>query len=85
MTDIDDIKREVKKSNAYAKYSQNKELVDKLAAKMKKVKAESPTPPVNHEGEMEMTVPDNSPTTEEFNLESMLNSDAPTLEAIDLN
>lgn len=82
VTDIDDIKREVKKSNAYAKYSQNKELVDKLAAKMKKVKAESPSPPVNHDEEM--NVPQSSPAVEDFNLESMLNSDAPTLEDIDL-
>jgi hypothetical protein len=85
VTDIDDIKREVRKSNTYTKYSQDKALVDKLAAKMKKVKAESPSPPVNHE--KEMTVPDNSPVDneEEFNLESMLNSDAPTLEEINLD
>ena len=87
VTDIDDIKREVKKSNTYTKYSQNKDLVDKLAAKMKKVKLESPSPPVNHDDEMK--VPEHSPANDgdgdDFNLESMLNSDAPTLEDIDLN
>jgi hypothetical protein len=85
VTDIDDIKREVSKSSTYTKYSQNKELVEKLAAKMKKVKAESPAPPVNHDAEM--TVPETTSAAEndDFSLENMLNSDAPTLEAIELN
>ena len=97
VTDIEDIKKVEKKSDTYNKYSQNPELVEKLRQKMAKVKLESPKPkesePVDEEDEetapvdtehSEINVPQSS-NQEDFNLESMLNSDAPALEDIDLD
>ena len=95
VTDIEDIKKTEKKSDTYTKHSQNSELVEKLRQKMAKVKLESPkpkgsepvdedeeTPPVDTEhGEINVPQPSNQ---EEFNLENMLNSHAPSLEDINL-
>jgi hypothetical protein len=82
--DIDDIKKTVQSSKTHHKYSQNAALVDKLKAKMAKVKSETPMrveAPVTPE--VDNTAPV-SETTDEFSLDSMLNADAPTLDAIDL-
>jgi len=93
VTDIDDIKKTEHKTVAYTKFSQNKELVEKLRKKMAKVKLETPKPkieepepaPIETTSNEEPNVSPQPETTEEFNLENMLNSDAPTLDDIDLD
>ena len=90
VTDIEDIKKTVETSAAYNKFSQNPELVEKLRKKMEKVKLETPVPkedaPVEDNREPQVaTTPEAPQTDEDFNLENMLNSDAPSLDAIDLD
>lgn len=99
VTDIEDIKKVEKKSNTYNKYSQNPELVEKLRLKMANVKLESPkrketeqvdeetAPVVPSEEDIYnvSTPPPKSEETGDFNLENMLNSDAPVLDDIDLD
>lgn len=92
VTDIEDIKKTVTTSAAYNKFSQNSALVEKLRQKMEKVKLETPVPnedaPVeNGNQEPQVTTTPNNTSEEDgdFNLESMLNSDAPVLDDIELD
>ena len=90
VTDIEDIKKTVETSAAYNKFSQNPALVEKLRQKMEKVKLETPVPkedaPVeNGNQEPQVTTTPNNTPEDDFNLETMLNSDAPVLDAIDLD
>ena len=82
--DINDIKKTVQNSKTHHKYSRDTELVNKLKAKMAKAKSETPMRveiPVVPGVDISAPV---SEITEEFSLDTMLNADTPTLEAIDL-
>lgn len=98
VTDIEDIQRKETKSNTYNKLSQNAALVEKMRAKMAKIKLESPVRKEDLEGDDSAPVDDmpsvnaNVPETkthqspqqqDDFDLEAMLNN-GPTLGDIDL-
>ena len=99
VTDIEDIQRKETKSNTYNKLSQNAELVEKMRAKMAKIKLETPVRKDELEGDDSAPVDDmpsvsaNVPETkthqspqqqdDTFDLEAMLNN-GPTLGDIDL-
>lgn len=92
VTDIEDIAKKENKNPAYAKFSQNSALVEKMRKKMEKLKQESPTPreeaPVNESNQdpYVQTTPPPKESGDEFNLEDMLNDgNQPVMGDIDLD
>lgn len=81
VTDIDDIVTVEQKSTNYTKYSQNEALVNKLRMKMSTIKSQTPVTRT----EEPVTTATGTENDDNFNLEDMLNSDAPTLEPLDLD